>query len=58
MTSIRDSWLFLIGYFLSFIPSMLIFMVFIFPSKLYKEELRRSIKRYRQRIDNVLTPFY
>jgi hypothetical protein len=37
---------------------MLIFMVFIFPSKLYKEELRRSIKRYRQRIDNVLTPFY
>lgn len=36
MKSMNDSWIYLIGYFLSFIPSMLTFLIFIAPSKFYK----------------------
>jgi hypothetical protein len=54
MTSVRDSWIFLTGYFISFIPSMLTCVVFVLPSKLYKDQLRRSFNRYRQNILNRL----
>ncbi|CAF2685183.1 unnamed protein product [Rotaria sp. Silwood2] len=37
MKSTNDGWLFLVGYFISFIPPMLTFVVFILPSKFYKE---------------------
>jgi len=50
MKSIDDSWIFLIGYFLSFIPPMLTFIVFILPSKFYKKEFRQTVVRYRIRI--------
>jgi hypothetical protein len=46
MKSTRDSWLYLIGYYISFIPSMLNFIVFVLPSKLYKAEFKKSIKRF------------
>ncbi|CAF3312330.1 unnamed protein product [Rotaria sp. Silwood2] len=46
MKSTHDSWLFLIGYFVSFIPPMVTFLVFILPSKLYKEEFRKTVSRY------------
>ncbi|CAF3113962.1 unnamed protein product [Rotaria sp. Silwood2] len=46
MKSAQDSWLFLIGYFISFIPPTFIFLVFILPSKLYKEEFRKAVKHY------------
>ncbi|CAF4398238.1 unnamed protein product, partial [Rotaria sordida] len=38
MESTRDPWLFLSGYYISFVPSLLIFAVFVLPSKKYKEE--------------------
>jgi hypothetical protein len=49
MKSSHDSWLFLAGYFLSFIPSILTFIVFVLPSKTYKNEFHRCLKRYQHR---------
>jgi hypothetical protein len=54
MTSTNDSWLFLIGYFISFIPTMLTFVVFVLPSKFYKEEFKKTIQRYRTNIQRRL----
>jgi hypothetical protein len=45
MKSTRDSWFYLIGYFISFIPSMLTFVIFILPSEMYQKEFNESIKR-------------
>ncbi|CAF5004596.1 unnamed protein product [Rotaria sp. Silwood1] len=53
MKSTNDAWLFLIGYFISFLPPMLTFIVFIFPSKFYKEQLRKTIKAYRHKIQRL-----
>ncbi|CAF3293516.1 unnamed protein product [Rotaria sp. Silwood2] len=53
MRSPRQSWLYLIGYFVSFIPSMSTLFVFILPSKNYKSEfdkmIQRWIRRFRRR---------
>ncbi|CAF1380778.1 unnamed protein product [Adineta ricciae] len=38
MRSTKQPWLYLAGYFLSFVPSMSIFIVFVMPSKAYKTE--------------------
>ena len=48
MGSVDDAWIFLSFYFISFIPSMLNFIVFILPSEFYKNEFRRSIIKYRK----------
>ncbi len=45
MNSTRDSWFFLFGYFISFIPPILTFFVFVLPSKTYKSEFLLAIKR-------------
>jgi hypothetical protein len=54
MRSSRESWLYLIGYFIAFIPSMLTFIVFILPSRNYKKEfdmmIQRTIKRFRNNL--------
>ncbi|CAF1517044.1 unnamed protein product [Adineta ricciae] len=50
MQSTNDSWLFLSGYFISFIPAMLTFVIFVLPSKFYKEEFHKTILRYRTAI--------
>ncbi|CAF4392432.1 unnamed protein product [Rotaria sp. Silwood2] len=50
MNSTNDAWLFLIGYFISFIPPMLTFVVFILPSKFYKKQLHQSLAAYRTNI--------
>jgi hypothetical protein len=54
MRSANEPWLYLIGYFLSFIPSMLTFAVFVLPSKSYKSEFQlmyeRTIRRLRTNI--------
>ncbi|CAF1127529.1 unnamed protein product [Adineta steineri] len=42
--------LFIFGYFISFTPSMLIFIVFVLPSELYRKTFRESLKRWRRRI--------
>jgi hypothetical protein len=45
--STRNPWLFLAGYFVSFIPPLLTFIVFVLPSKMYKKEFYESLKRKR-----------
>jgi hypothetical protein len=54
MKSIDDYELFLAGYFISFIPSTLTFIVFVLPSKTYKDEFWESIKQYCTRIRRYL----
>ena len=44
MKSSSDSWLFLAGYFISFIPSILTFVLFVLPSKVYKEQFWKSME--------------
>jgi len=48
MKSADDVWLYLIGYFISLIPSMLTFLIFVLPSKLYKKEFDQTVARYRR----------
>ena len=43
-------WIYLIGYLVSFVPPMLTFVIFVSPSKLYKEEFRKTVKRYQKTI--------
>jgi hypothetical protein len=51
MESPRDPWLFLIGYYISFVPPLLIFIVFVLPSDKYKGEflivMRRKVQTTR-----------
>jgi hypothetical protein len=47
MKSTEDSWLFLTGYFISFIPSMLTFVIFILPSKFYRKYFQNSVAPYQ-----------
>jgi hypothetical protein len=54
MKSIDDAWLFLTGYFISFIPPMLTFIVFILPSKFYKKEFHKSVVQFRTTIQRRL----
>jgi hypothetical protein len=48
MKSPRDPWLYLFGYFTSFIPPMLIFIIFVLPSEIYKKEFNNSIRTIRK----------
>ena len=49
-TDISDRlWLYLSGYFISFTPSILIFLVFICPSKNYREAFKESFSRICRR---------
>ncbi|CAF1063083.1 unnamed protein product [Adineta steineri] len=50
MSSINSPWLFLIGYFISFIPSILTFPVFIMPSTSYKQHFSKAYERYKRTI--------
>ena len=47
MQSSDDAWLFIILYFISFIPCMLTFIIFVLPSKFYRKEFSKSILKYR-----------
>ncbi len=49
MKSPRDSWFYLIGYFISFIPSIVTFIVFVLPSDVYKKEFTAYVKQIWQR---------
>ncbi|CAF1032017.1 unnamed protein product [Adineta steineri] len=42
-------WLYLGAYFISFTPSMLIFLIFVFPSELYMKAFKQSFNRIRRR---------
>jgi hypothetical protein len=54
MKSFRDPWLFLMGYFISFMPSLLTFVVFVWPSETYKKEFGTIVKQYRMTIRRFL----
>ncbi|CAF3691982.1 unnamed protein product [Rotaria sp. Silwood1] len=43
MKSVSNSWLFLTGYFISFIPPLLIFILIVLPSKFYRKEFNEAI---------------
>jgi hypothetical protein len=45
MESARDPWLFVTGYYISFVPSLLTFITFILPSTKYKDEFLTVIGR-------------
>ncbi len=45
-----NAWLYLSAYFISFTPSMLIFVVFVLPSELYKKTFKETITKWRRRI--------
>jgi hypothetical protein len=46
----RYLWLYLCGYFISFTPSMLIFVVFVLPSDLYMKKFKESLGSWRRSI--------
>lgn len=50
MKSPRYSWLFLFGYLMSYLPSMMTFIAYILPSKLYLDSFKYAINRISQRI--------
>ncbi len=51
MKSTSDSWLFLLGYFISLIPSLLTFILFVVPSSTYKDAFQKAMSRYRKLIN-------
>ncbi|CAF1508480.1 unnamed protein product [Adineta ricciae] len=53
--SVGDGWLFLTGYFLTLIPPITTFLIFILPSKFYKKEFRKTIRTYRDQIQKHFT---
>ena len=44
----ENPWLYLCAYFISFTPPMLIFVVFVLPSKLYRKTFKESIMQWRR----------
>jgi len=50
MKSNRDPWLFLFGYFISFVPPLLTLFVFILPSETYKKKFDTMIKQKKDAI--------
>ena len=49
--SSRNPWLYLSGYFISFIPSIVIFLAFVLPSNLYKKQFKESLNTWRRRLN-------
>ena len=45
----QKPWIYLLGYFISFIPSILLFPIFVLPSNLYKAEFRKAAQRCKPR---------
>ena len=45
----NNPWLYLSGYFISFTPPMLVFVVFVFPSKLYMKTFKESFQKWNRR---------
>jgi len=45
----HNAWLYLLGYLISFLPSMSIFIIFIIPSVHYKKQFKQAIRCHTQR---------
>ncbi|CAF2152930.1 unnamed protein product [Rotaria magnacalcarata] len=51
MKSARESiYIFLFGYFISFLPPILLFIVFVLPSEVYMKAFKRAINSYWRRL--------
>ena len=50
MKSTRNSWLFLIGYFISIIPSTITCLIFIVPSTSYRQALRKILTQHQRTV--------
>jgi hypothetical protein len=50
MKSPTNSWLFLLGYFISLIPSLLTFILFILPSNTYYQIFKKALSQYKNMI--------
>ncbi len=50
----RNSWLYLFAYFISFLPSIITFIKYVLPSKLYKDEFDTAIHQTIGRFRNIL----
>jgi len=46
----QNPWLYLSAYFISFIPSMVIFIIFVLPSSLYMNKFKDTIRSWKQRL--------
>jgi hypothetical protein len=44
----RNLWLFLCGYFISFTPSMLVFIIFVLPSDMYRKKFKELLRSWRR----------
>ncbi|CAF3742556.1 unnamed protein product [Adineta steineri] len=53
MKSPNNSWLFLFAYLISFVPSMMTFIIYVLPSKTYKDEFNANIKRKLRRLRSL-----
>ena len=51
-TTRGNPWLYILGYLISFSPSMLLIVVFVLPSKTYKTELKKTITQLRRRFNH------
>ncbi|CAF1248785.1 unnamed protein product [Adineta steineri] len=45
-----NPWLYLCAYFISFTPSILVFIIFVVPSELYRNTLKETLKNWQRRI--------
>ncbi|CAF0818066.1 unnamed protein product [Adineta steineri] len=54
MKSFREPWLFLIGYFVPFIPPFLSCVIFILPSMMYRKEFLDALRRLKQRFRHYI----
>ncbi|UJR18331.1 hypothetical protein I4U23_005233 [Adineta vaga] len=52
--SSRNPWLYLCGYFISFIPSSFIFIIFVLPSTFYRRQFKESITTWAQRLKKIV----
>jgi hypothetical protein len=47
MQSMSNSWLFLMGYFISLFPSLLTFILFVLPSSIYFQVFHETASKYK-----------
>jgi hypothetical protein len=47
MKSSRNPWLYLTGYFISYIPPLLTFIIYVLPSETYKEHFKTLLRQYQ-----------
>ncbi len=55
MESVRDPWLFLFGYFISFLPPLLIPIIFILPSEIYTKGITNCSETNAKEYSTLLT---